>query len=62
MRARYLRMGKVIEDMRTQERKEAMVDTAKRMIADGILAVEKIAEYVGLPLDELKKLQAGQSI
>lgn len=62
MWAKHLRIGKVIEDMRTQERKEAMVDTAKRMIADGILTVEKIAEYVGLPLDEVKKLQAGQSI
>ena len=33
-------MCKVIEDMRTQERKEAMIDTAKRMIADGILTVD----------------------
>lgn len=64
-RTRYLKenpegvseMCKVIEDMRTQERKEAMIDTAKRMIADGILTLEKIAEYVGLPLDEVKNLQ-----
>ena len=50
-------MCKVIEDMCAQERKEAMIDTAKRMIADGILTLEKIAEYVGLSLDEVKKLQ-----
>ena len=64
-RTRYLKenpkgvseMCKVIEDMRTQERKEAMTDTAKRMIADGILTLEKIAEYVGLSLDEVKSLQ-----
>ncbi len=64
-RTRYLKenpegvseMCKVIEDMRTQERKEAMIDTAKRMIADGILTLEKIAEYVGLSLDEVKSLQ-----
>lgn len=64
-RTRYLKenpkgvseMCKVIEDMRTQERKEAMIDTAKRMIADGILTLEKIAEYVGLSLDEIKSLQ-----
>ncbi len=67
-RTRYLKespkgvseMCRVMEDMRTQERTEAMVDTAKRMIADGILTLEKIAEYVGLPLDEVKKLQTGQ--
>ena len=69
-RTRYLKenpkgvrqMCKVIEDMRTQERKEAMIDTADRMIADGILTLEKIAEYVGLPLDEVKKLQARQGM
>ena len=50
-------MCQIIEDMLTQERKEAMVDTAKRMIADGILTLEKIAEYVDLSLDEVKSLQ-----
>ena len=68
-RTRYLKenpkgvseMCKVIEDMRTQERREAMIDTAKRMIADGILTLEKIAEYVGLSLDEVKSLQTGHN-
>ena len=55
-------MCKVIEDMRAQERREAMIDTAKRMIADGILTLEKIAEYAGLSLDEVKKIQAGQGV
>ena len=66
-RTRYLKedpkgvseMCKVIEDMRTQERREAMIDTAKRMIADGILTLEKIAEYAGLSLDEVKDSQTG---
>ena len=31
------------------------------MIADGILTLEKIAEYVGLSLDEVKNLQAGHN-
>ena len=57
-------MCKVIEDMRKEEReegiKEGMRMTARRMLADGTLALEKIAEYVGLPLEEVKKLQAGQ--
>ena len=73
-RTRYLKenpkgvseMCKVIEDMRTQERKEAKkeakIDTAKRMIADGFLTLEKIAEYVGISLDELKNLQTGHNV
>lgn len=72
-RTRYLKenpkgvneMCKVIEDMRTQERreakKEAKIDAAKRMIADGFLTLEKIAEYVGLSLDEVKNLQTGHN-
>ena len=72
-RTRYLKedpkgvseMCKVIEDMRREEReegiKEGMRTAALRMIADGTLALEKIAEYVGLSLDEVKKLQSGQS-
>ena len=30
------------------------------MLADGTLALEKIAEYVGLSLDEVKQLQTKQ--
>jgi len=68
-RTRYLKenpkgvseMCKVIEDMRREEREENMRTVALRMLADGTLALEKISEYVGLPLDEVKKLQAGQS-
>ena len=68
-RTRYLKenpegvseMCKVIEDMLNENRKETMIDTAQRMIADGILTLEKIAEYVGLPLDEVKKLQTGNN-
>ena len=36
--------------------------TALRMLADGMLALEKIAECVGLSLDDVKKLQAEQGI
>ncbi len=54
-------MCKVIEDMRKEEREESMRTVALRMLADGTLALEKIAEYVGLSLDEVKKLQAGQN-
>ncbi len=71
-RTRYLKenpkgvseMCKVIEDMRQEERAEATKaeknKAALRMITDGALALEKIAEYAGLPLDEVKKLQTEQ--
>ncbi len=56
--ARYLKenpkgvseMCKAMEDMRNETRnktlKESVITTAKRMITDGILALEKIAEYL----------------
>ena len=46
-------MCKVMEDMRN----ESLREVAKRMLADGMLTLEKIAEYAGLPLDEVKKLK-----
>jgi hypothetical protein len=68
-RTRYLKenpkgvseMCKVIEDMRIQERKETMVAVAKKLLLDGTLTLEKIAECVGLTLDEVKNLQLGQN-
>jgi len=71
-RTRYLKenpkgvseMCKVIEDMRREEReegiKEGMKTAALRMLADGTLALEKIAEYAGLSVEEIRKLQTGQ--
>lgn len=64
-RTRYLKenpkgvseMCKVIEDMRREERMEI----AKNMLLDGVLPLEKIAEYARLSLEEVRKLQAGQS-
>ena len=53
-------MCKVIEDMRKEERQEERIEIAKNMLLDGMLSLEKIAEYARLPLDEVKKLQMGQ--
>lgn len=54
-------MCKAMEDMRNESLREGIregaVNTAKKMLADGILPIEKIAEYVGLSLEEVKKLQ-----
>lgn len=60
-RTRYLKedpkgvqeMCKVMEDMRNESLKEV----AKRMLSDEMLTLEKIAEYVGLSLEEVKKLK-----
>ena len=54
-------MCKVMEDVKNEAAKEKAMAVAKRMVADGILTLEKIAEYVGLSLDEVKKLKAGQN-
>ncbi len=55
-------MCRAMEDMRKESLqegiKEGAINTAKRMLADGMLTLEKIAEYAGLPLDEVKKLKA----
>ena len=55
-------MCKVIEDMRKEERKETLVEIARKLVFDGTLSPEKIAEFVGLPLDEVKSLQVGQGV
>ena len=54
-------MCKAMEDMRNQTLKEGMINVAKRMLADGTLTLEKIAEYAGLSLDEVKKLKADKT-
>lgn len=61
-------MCRVMEDMRNDAWKdgiedgikEGAIDTAKRMLSDGVLPLEKIAEYSGLSLDEVEKLQTSK--
>lgn len=54
-------MCRAMEDMRSQTLREGMIEVAKKLLTDGTLTLEKIAECVGLSLDEVKKIQAGQS-
>lgn len=54
-------MCRVMEDMRDQTLKEGMKEVARRMLMAGRYALEEISEISGLSLDEVKKLQAGQS-
>ena len=66
-RTRYLKespegvseMCKVMEDMRTESRKESLVEVALRMLKAGKYALEEIAGISGLSLDEVKNLQTG---
>lgn len=73
-RTRYLKenpkgvseMCRLMEDMRNESLKEGIkegaINTAKRMLSDEMLTLEKIAEYAGLSLDEVKRLKAEQTI
>ena len=54
-------MCRAMEDMRNQTLKEGMREVARRMLTAGRYALEEISEISGLSLDEVKKLQAGQS-
>ena len=54
-------MCKAMEDMRNQTLREGMMEVARRMLAAGKYALEEIAEISGLSLDEVKRLQTGQS-
>ncbi len=40
-------------------KQEGLIETAKRMLSSNTLTPEEIAKFVGLSLDEIKKLQAG---
>ena len=41
--------------------RKTMLETAKRMLKDGILAMKDIARYSGLSLAQVKKLQASMA-
>lgn len=50
-------MCRIMEDMRNESLNEG-IQEEKRMTVIRMLTLEKIAEYAGLPLDEVKKLKA----
>lgn len=54
-------MCRAMEDMGNQTLREGMIEVAKRLLSDGTLTLEKIAECVGLPLEEVKKLSANKT-
>ena len=54
-------MCKAMENMRNQTLREGMIKVAKKLLSEGTLTLEKIAECVDLSLDEVKALQAGNN-
>lgn len=50
-------MCKSIEDMRKDTLKECMLEVARRMLADEVLKLDKIAEYTGLSVEEVEKFK-----
>ncbi len=59
---RYESLQEGIREGRKEGRKEEMNASALRMLEDGTLALEKIAEYSGLSLDEVKELSANKTV
>ena len=55
-------MCRAMEDMRNQTLKEGMINVANKMLKDGTITLEKIAEFVGLSLDEVRKLKMDQNV
>ena len=55
-------MCRTMEDMRNQTLKEGMINVAKKMLEDGTITLEKIAEFVGLSVDEVRKLKTDQKV
>ncbi len=49
-------MCKIIDDIVQRERKEAGIETACRMLEDGVTDIAKIARYSNLTIDEVKEL------
>ncbi len=55
-------MCRAMEDMRNQTLKEGMINVAKKMLEDGTITLEKIAEFVDLSVDEVRKLKTDQNM
>ena len=55
-------MCRAMEDMRNQTLKEGMINVAKKMLEDGTITLEKIEEFVGLSVDEVRKLKTDQNM
>jgi len=55
-------MCRAMEDMRNQTLKEGMINVARRMLEDGTVTLKKIAEFVGLSVEEVKNIKIDQNM
>ena len=51
----------IIERIKAEGKRENMLETAKRMLKEGVLAIKDVARYSGLSLAQIKKLQASMA-
>ena len=51
-------MCKAMEKIKAEGKRETMIATAKRLLANGKLVLKEIAQCTGLSLAQVKKLQA----
>ena len=49
-------MCKAVEDYAKKERQKERIETIKSFIKDGSLSIEKIAEIVRLPIEDVQKI------
>lgn len=54
-------MSRIMEEMRDKAMKEAMIETALRMLNAGKYSLEEIAEITALPLEEVKLLSENKT-
>ena len=54
-------MGSVLDEMRKEAADKVRIENATKMIEDGSLSLEKIAEYSGLSLEKIRELAGNKS-
>lgn len=54
-------MCDILDEMKNEARTKTMIETAQKMIKDGELTMEKIAEYSGLSLEKVRELAGNMS-
>ena len=54
-------MCKAMEKIKAEGKRETMIATAKRLLANGKLVLKEIAQCTGLSLAQVKKLQASMA-
>ena len=54
-------MCRAFEETRNEGKYQEKIETAMRMIRDGALPLEKIAQYSGLPIEKVQELAGART-